>query len=231
MDTNVIIYKIMAFAAILLLGSSICFAQEISIRGGFNLSQFWLEYDDVVGSAPGARQNPGFNIGPILDLPVTKLFSFETGLLFTSKGHKSSVELNGAIIEGRRNLFYLEVPVLCKITVPLKRVGIFAMAGPYFGEALYGKHKEEITENSVLVNKWEGNIKWGDESYEYDRFDYGLKLGAGLRYDNWQMGACYELGLKNFSNMNQPPSPVSINNRVLEFYILYTLTDLKSNKK
>jgi hypothetical protein len=223
--------KIIIIIPILFFTINQCFAQEISIRGGLNLSQFWWEYDDIVGSAPGAKQNPGFNIGPILELPVTKLFSFETGLLFTSKGHKSSVELNGAIIEGRRNLFYLEVPVLCKITVPIKRVGIFATAGPYIGEALYGKQKEEITENSVSVNKWEGNIKWGDEPHEYDRFDYGLKFGAGLQYYKWQIGACYELGLKNFSNMNQPPSEVSIKNRVWELYISYALTNLKSNKK
>jgi hypothetical protein len=224
-------YKIIAFSLVFILITKICFAQDISIRGGFNLSQFWWEYDDIKGPLEGAQLNPGFNIGPVLELPVTKLFSFETGLLFTSKGHKASIVVNDVIVDSRRTLYYLEIPVLCKITIPAKKVGIFAMAGPYFGEALYGKHKEETTENSVLVNKWEGNIKWGDEPYAYDRFDYGLKFSAGLRYNRWQIGASYELGLKNISNMNQPPSPASINNRLMELYISYALTNLKSNKK
>jgi hypothetical protein len=218
------------FVSTLFFAINNCFAQEISIRGGFNLSQFWWEYYDVVGTPEGAQLNPGFNIGPVLELPVTKLFSFETGLLFTSKGNKASNVVNGVIIDSRKTLYYLEVPALFKITVPVKKVGIFSMAGPYIGEALYGKHKGEWTENSV-TDKWEGNIKWGDEPHEYDRFDYGLKFGVGLQYYKLQIGACYELGLKNISNMNQPPSQVSINNRVLEFYISYALTNLKSNKK
>lgn len=222
--------KIIVIISILFFTLNHGFAQEISIRGGFNLSQFWWEYDDIVGTPEGTMQNPGFNIGPILDLPISKIFSVETGILYTSKGYKSSVDFNGVLIEGRENLYYLDVPVLFKITVPVKKVGIFAMTGPYIGEALYGKYKQEITENSY-TDKWEGNILWGNEPDEYDRFDYGLKFGAGIRYAKWQMGACYEFGLKNISNMNRLPYLVTKNNRVLEFYLSYALINLKSNKK
>ena len=223
-------YKIIAFSIVFIIITKICFAQEISIRGGFNLSQFWWEYEDVVGTPEGTMQNPGFNIGPVLDLHISKVFSVETGILYTSKGYRSSVELNGALIEGKENLYYLDVPVLFKITVPVKKVGIFVMAGPYIGEALYGKDKNVSTFNSVR-DEWEGNIKWGNEPYEYDRFDYGLKFGAGLQYYKWQIGACYEFGLKNISNMHRPPYLVTKNNRVLEFYLSYALINLKSNKK
>ena len=220
-------YKIIVFFIMYFLSNNICFAQEISIRGGFNLSQFWMEYEDVIGIPEGMIQNPGFNIGPVLDLTISKIFSVETGILYTTKGYKSSVESGGALFEGRKNLYYLDVPVLFKITVPVKKIGIFAMAGPYIGEALYGKEKLVTTYNSV-TDKWEGNILWGDEPDEYDRFDYGLKFGTGVRYAKWQMGACYELGLKNFSNLHRAPYLSTIKNRVMEFYISYAI--LKNTK-
>jgi hypothetical protein len=224
------ICKIILFITATFLGIHICTSQEIRIRGGLNLSQFWWEYENVVGTPEGSMQNPGFNIGPVLDVPISKIFSIETGILYTSKGYRSSVESGGALFERRENLYYLDVPVLFKITLPVKKVGIFAMAGPYIGEALYGKDKYVSTFNSV-TDKWEGKVHWGEEPDEYDRFDYGLKFGTGLRYNMWQMGACYELGLKNISNMNREPYLVLKNNRVLEFYLSYTLINLKSNKK
>lgn len=223
--------KIIVFKSTLFFTLNHCFAQEISIRGGLNHSQFWWEYDDVTGSAPGAKLNPGFNIGPIVDLTATKIFSVETGVLFTSKGYKASNMVNDVIVDSRKTLYYLEIPLLCKITVPVKKVGIFATGGPYIGEALYGKDKLETYVNSVSDHQWEENIKWGDELDEYDRFDYGLKFGVGLRYYRWQIGAFYELGLKNISNMDQPPSPLSINNWVMELCISCALINIKPNKK
>lgn len=221
------ILRIILFTTVLLLGINICFAQEISIRGGFNLSQYRQKVENLVVYKEGAKFNPGFNFGSILELPITNIFSLETGILFNSKGYKSYEEFNEVIFRRRENLYYLDIPVLCKVTVPIKKVKVFAMAGPYLGEALYGKFKEEITENAV-TDKLKNNVRWGDKPYEYDRFDYGLKFGAGLRYFKWQFGASYDLGLKNIRNAGQL---LEKRNRVIEFYISYALINLKSHKK
>ncbi len=225
------ICKIILFITAIFLGIHICSAQEISIRGGFNLSQYRIMYDDLDGPGEGAKLNTGFNVGPMLELPILDIFSLETGILFTSKGHKGIVDVNGATVKEIENLYYLDLPVLFKITFPVKNVGIFAMAGPYIGEAMYGKYKNEVTYNSE-TDKFGRNIFWGgNKQYEYDRFDYGLKFGAGLRYLKLQFGALYEVGYKDFSNQKQPPSPVLRNNRVIEIYLSYALLNLKSHKK
>lgn len=221
------ILKKIIFAALLLLGGkSICFAQEISIRGGFNLSQFRYTYGDKVVHEEGAKLNPGFNAGAILDLPLKDMFSIEAGLLLNSKGDK----ISGNEIMGvnkylqRENLLYLDIPILVKISVPVKKVKIFAMVGPYLGQALSGKRKGEGIINSVPSN-WEHNIYWGEE---YDRVDYGGKIGIGLRYNKYQIGASYEFGFKNLTIVR--PSTAN-KNRVLELYVSYVLINLKSNKK
>ncbi len=225
------ICKIILFITAIFLGIHICSAQEISVRGGFNLSQYRIKYDNIDGPGEGAKLNPGFNVGPMLELPILDIFSLETGIFFTSKGEKTIVEDNVATHKIIENLYYLDLPVLFKITFPVKNVGIFAMAGPYIGEALYGKYKSEFTYNSE-TNKYGRKIFWGgNEQYKYDRFDYGLKFGVGLRYLKWQFGALYEVGYKDFSNQKQPPSPVLRNNRVIEIYLSYALLNLKSHKK
>ena len=220
------ICKIILFITVIFLGIHICSAQEISVRGGFNLSQNSQKAKDFDLYKEGTKLNPGLNFGSIIELPITNIFSLESGILFTSKGYKYYEVFNEVIVRRRENLYYLDIPVLCKVTVAVKKAGIFATAGPYIGEALFGIYKEETTENSV-TDKREENILWGDKHYEYDRFDYGLKFGAGLRYVKWQVGASYNLGLKNISNTGL----LEVRNRVIEIYISYSIFNFNSNKK
>jgi len=221
-------YKIIVFLIVFIIITKICFAQEISIRGGLNHSQYQnIVYGDVI-NAVGIKFNPGFVAGPVFELPVTNVFSFESGILLTSKGEKSSYDFPGSTVLNREKLYYAEIPVLCKVYVPVNKIKIFVLAGPYFAEALHGKRKNVIIENSVEEILAQHDIFWGDGFAEYDRFDSGLKFGIGLRYQKWQMGANYCLGLKNFRNTGDM---VETRNRTVEFNLSYALIKLKSNKK
>lgn len=222
------VFKKIIFAALILAGSNMCFAQEISIRGGLNLSQFQFKMGDIVSHREGTKLNPGFNIGPIIDIPLQNIFSVETGILFTSKGHK----ISGNPFQGvnnylfQRNTFYLDFPVLLKVSIPIKKTKIFAMAGGFAGGALYGNIIAEGENNSVM-ERFKNKIEWGSKPNEYDRFDYGLKAGIGIKIRKYQIGASYELGLKNFSN----DMTFELRNRVLEFYIAYQIKELKRKQK
>jgi len=127
-------------------------AQEISIRGGLNLSQFQFKMGDVVSHREGTKLNPGFNVGPIIDIPLQNIFSVETGILFTSKGNK----ISGNPLQGvnnylfQKNTFYLDFPILLKSTIPIKKTKIIAMAGGYAATALYGNAIAEGEENPVI---------------------------------------------------------------------------------
>ena len=220
--------KKIIFAVLLSVGSYVCSAQEISIRGGFNLSQFQYQREGNVVPRDGTKLKPGFNIGPIIDIPLQNIFSVETGILFTSKGHKFS----GNPLQGVQNYlfqintFYLDLPILLKTTIPVKKTKITAMAGGYIGNALYGKVIAEGEENSVLKH-FENKIQWGNKSNEYDRFDYGLKFGAGVKVRKFQLEAFYELGLKDFSN----DMVFELRNRVLEVCCSYKITEFKKKNK
>ena len=217
------VLKKLIFSALIFAGSYSCFAQEISIRGGFNLSQFIYSTDDLVVRKEGTTLKPGFNFGPIVNFPIDNNWSLETGILFISKGLKLSGNIMGDKDYLRiKNLYYLELPVLIKATIPIKKAKILAIAGIYAGNALYGFSLAEGTENSVSY-RLKDKIQFGNEPNEYDRFDYGLKFGFGTKIKRYQIGALYSVGLKNFAN----DDIFLMRNRVLEFYLQYQLK--KSN--
>ncbi len=221
------VFKKSLFWLLLFVGGYSCFAQEISIRGGLNLSQFNHKVGDLVVDKEGTKLLPGFNLGPILEIPIKNILSFETGILFTSKGHKLAGDFIG--VQDYlfvKNLYYLEIPALLKVTIPIRKVKILALAGTYAGNAIFGNTIAEGVENSVK-NRYKYKIQWGNELNEYDRFDYGVKFGIGTKIKRYQIGALYSVGLKDFSN----DDTFERRNRVMEFYIQYQFANLKTTKK
>ena len=214
------ISKKIIFVTLLLIGSNICFAQELSIRGGFNLSQFNFKAGDFVIHQEDTKFNSGFNIGPILEVPMKNLFTLETGILFTSKGFKQSGYSTGnESYLNKINMFYLEVPVMLKASYPIGKTKIFGMAGGYAADALYGYYIGEGYVNSVRQYMKE-NINWGTRMR---RFDYGLKFGVGLKIRDCQLGAAYGLGLKDISD----GETYKYRNRVIELYVVYKVKSFK----
>jgi hypothetical protein len=222
------LFKKIIIAALLFVGNNICSAQEISFRGGFNLSQFQFKIGDIVSHREGTKPNPGFNLGPIIDIPLQNIFSVETGILFTSKGNK----ISGNPLQGvknylfQKNTFYLDFPILLKATIPINKIKVFAMTGGYVGSALYGNSIARGEEN-LVIKHFKNKIEWGNKPNEYDRVDYGLKFGAGIKVRKYQIGAFYEIGLKDFSN----DMMYELRNRVLEFYIAYQVKEFKKVEK
>jgi len=98
---------------------------------------------------PDNSGNPGFHFGPILEIPILRTFSLETGILYSSKGFRVQESMDVKDYLWKDNLFYLELPVLLKMTVPVKKLKVFALTGPYLGEALSGKDKQTGTINDV----------------------------------------------------------------------------------
>ena len=57
--------KTIIFCLLLLTGTHICSAQELSIRVGFNLSKISFKEGSKV--IEGITQNPGFNVGLVIE--------------------------------------------------------------------------------------------------------------------------------------------------------------------
>lgn len=210
------LFKKITLTIILIIGCWFCYAQQISILGGVNLSQFRQQLNGEFGPKDGQTYSVGFNAGPVIDLYLKNIFSLETGMLFSIKGNKLTGSNNNLWEE---NMYFLELPIMLKASLPInKNANVFVMAGGYVVEALYDNRKDY---------GGKVDIKLEDKDYEFDRMDYGPKFGAGFKIKRYQLGACYEIGLKDFWNNNT----AAYKNRVLELYMAYQLKEWNQKKR
>ena len=199
------------------------FAQNFGLKGGLNLSNI-LAKDDNTTYSDDFKMNPGFHIGATAEFPFSDMFSFETGLLLSTKGYKISEEetFMGKKIEMKikTNLFYLDIPLTAKASFDLGDAKVFGLFGPYIGMGLTGQSKT-VTTIDGKTEKEKEDVEWGSEKCKSDlkRLDFGLTIGAGVEIDLFQIGLGYNLGLANISPYND--GGMKINNRVIGLSVGY----------
>lgn len=136
--------------------------------------------------------NPLFNpkVGVGIDVPLTGLVSFQTGLSWVSKG--ASYKENGTDITVDQN--YFEMPLLAAFHVGTAcKFDMVFTAGPYLALGVNGKVSHEIddvttswgTFDDVKAQSWNG----------LKRFDAGLQGGVALDFPKWTVGLDGEFGL------------------------------------
>jgi len=153
---------------------------KIGIKGGINLSNLYV--DDVKDE----NMKVGVNVGMFAKFPITKGFSIQPEVLYSSKGAKLYYDNIFGEGEYRFNLNYVEVPVLAVFNVS-KNINL--QAGGY---AAY-----LTSANIKRLDASSGDVdKIADLNTDnFKRFDYGLVGGLGFDIQNFTIGARYNYGL------------------------------------
>jgi hypothetical protein len=192
------------------------FAQDFAVKAGLNLSNMLMKEDGDTYS-DDFKMRTGFHVGATVEFPINELFSFETGLLLSTKGFKVSEEetYDGETYEydEKLNLLYFDIPLTAKVSFDAGGVKIYGLFGPYLGMGLTGKYKWEETYAGDTESD-EESVEWGSDADEdhLKRFDFGLTMGAGVEISSIQIGLTYGLGLANISSADDEEQ---VNNRVL----------------
>jgi hypothetical protein len=158
---------------------------KIGIKGGINLSNLYV--DDVQDE----NMKVGVNVGVFAKFPLTRGFSIQPELLYSSKGAKLTYNNILGTGEYRFNLNYVELPILAVFNLG-KNFNIHA--GPY--AALL------TSANIKRKDKASGDV---DDIADLDtdnfkRFDYGLVGGIGFDIENFTLGARYNYGLNEIGD-------------------------------
>ncbi|MDY0099156.1 MAG: porin family protein [Bacteroidales bacterium] len=195
-----VVFALLAFA-------TESFAQTYGVKAGLNFSNMLMKDDDHTYS-DDYEMKPGFHLGPVAEIPINDLLSFETGLIFSAKGFKYSEDS----YDMKLNLFYLDIPLTAKARYDAGFGNIYGLIGPYLGIGLTGKSVYEDEDEPV---------DWGSDSDDDDlkRLDFGLTVGAGVEINSIVVGLSYGLGLANISP--DTDGGFKINNRVLGLSVGY----------
>ena len=196
-------------------------AQKFAVKAGLNLSNMLMKDDDGTYS-DNLKMHAGFHIGATAEFPINDMFSFEPGLLLSTKGVNYEESGSGYDYKSKLNLFYFEVPLNAKATFDVGGAKIYGTFGPYLGLGLSGKSKDEYNEDGDSGTDTY-TVKWGSDSEndDYKRFDLGLNFGAGVEIKSLLIGLNYGLGLANISSYTDYGTKIS--NRVLAISFGYKL--------
>lgn len=213
--------KIFTIAAIAFVGVQ-ANAQSVGIKAGFNLSDMNM-YDDDDSYNDDFDMKPGFHAGFIVDVPLNSFLTFQSGLMFTTKGVKQTESGDGFDYKFNLNLQYLDIPLTIKASHELSSsLKMFGTVGPYVGVGILGKFKSELTIGKE-TEKDEEDVEWGSDEVEDDfkRLDMGAVFGVGVEINSLILGVTYNLGLMNISPYQDNGS--TLRNNVLQFSVGYLL--------
>ncbi|MCC6725823.1 MAG: PorT family protein [Saprospiraceae bacterium] len=190
--------KFKFFFAVLLLAAiaQISFAQGLGIRGGVNFQN--LNGKDANGDKLENDLLIGYHAGVTGEFSIAPDFYLQPGLLFSTKGAKTSQDIFGQTAESSLRVGYLEVPVHFLYKPLLGEGHLILGFGPYVGVGLTGKGKLDYAGNSQEFDvKFENKINGStNDDYAYvRRFDmggnlfFGYELANGLYFQfNTQLG-------------------------------------------
>ena len=191
----------------LIVASTATFAQTTSfgIKAGLNSSKLTVS---ATGGSISTESLVGFHVGGVVDIGF-ETFSIQPGLLFSTKGGKSSSE-DGT---DKVTLNYLEVPVNFLYKVPAGDGKVFFGAGPYLGYGLSGKSKSSDGTST--------DVTFGSTTDDVKNPDFGFNFLAGYQFSQgFALNVNYGLGLANLSNDDAGVN-LKTKNQVLSFSLTY----------
>lgn len=175
------------------------------VKAGINFSNITVTDS---GSIDKANVLTGFHAGLMADLPLASFFSFQGGLLFTSKGAKTEIGKPGdnLYIKTTSNPLYIEIPLNFIAKIPIGFTKLVVGAGPYGAIGISGKNNTEtqaVGSATVYSNKdivFDGDSNATPSNYGFGnlkRFDYGVNVLSGLEFSRFTLLANYGIGLTN----------------------------------
>jgi hypothetical protein len=164
---------------------------SLGVRAGLNVTNIDNELVDN-------QSKLGFQAGVIAEKPLGEKFATQIGLLFATQGCKNDLS------ESTTNLNYLQLRLNPMFKPDIGRMKLILTVGPYLGYALSGKEADQ-------------KISFGSNEAQWKRLDFGGGLGAGLQFDNIQVGLAYNRGLINLSHADN----VSMKNSGLALTVTY----------
>ena len=166
--------KVLLSIVMVALGFTASAQVSFGIKAGVNLAD--LAGDDIPEEF-GNRTS--FHIGGVAEFEISKKFSFQPELLYSSQGTKAEEDDYKVTLK----MDYLNIPLMAKYYVT---EGLSFEVGPQVGFLLSAKEKGEF----------DGDSETEDIKDFMNSVDFGLNFGLGYKLESGiNFGARYNLGL------------------------------------
>lgn len=166
-------------------------------RLGFTAGATFANYNSKIdGESDKGNSKAGLTAGLLVNVPVSKNFSFQPAVNFVQKGAKDEQTSGNVTEKVTIGVNCIEIPMNLLYNSSGNMGSFFIGAGPSFTLALSGKWKFDDGTNSLTED-----IKFGSGDEDLMKgFDLGANFLAGYCFPNGLLlSANYNLGLSNLA--------------------------------
>lgn len=208
-------------------------AQEFSVRTGINLSGVGIDSVLNTHEYSNYKDVTGFQMGMLVEFPITNVFSFEMKALLNQKGFERDriqvIDTDTLMTHETVTTFYIDIPFTFKLTHDFGNFKISGEIGPYIGFGVSGSVKSENIESFQAS---EYDIEWGTLGFN-DRFDFGFVMGTGVEIESYVFWIDYSQGILGTASPLTVSSQDNKNVKVdiLDNYVLSFTVGYKFLKK
>jgi hypothetical protein len=190
----------------------------IGFNAGSTLSTYKVKVDNTSSTSDSKF---GFSAGMVVDVPISKIVSFQPALEFTQKGGKEN--LQG--YKFTTNLNYIEMPLNILFKTNSSKTRFYIGAGPSLAIGLSGKMKFEGDGQSE-----DADIKFGTgDNDDLKGLDIGANILAGCQFKGGALlSLTYNLGMSNLIIDGDKNN--SYKNNYFGLRIGYMLPNVKKHK-
>lgn len=208
--------RVFLIATLIVFSAGTTLFAQLGIRAGINLANEIKSFSNEDISAGFSTENlTGYHIGLVYQtMPQKSGLGGDFGLLLSQKGYtyNDSLSIANAVLQGYKEINYLEVPFNLRYRLKLAFLGIYGYGGLYTGYALNGKKVDE-TQNSTEEIGFQNFM---------NRLDFGYNLGVGVEFfRKIQLGATWSQGLKKIESTNSGTTEPEGINRVFSLNLTY----------
>lgn len=206
---------------------------SLTVKGGVNAAHYSLPKDPTFNDPyADAGKTQNFQLGVLVNFPLSKELDLQTGLLLNGKGGKVSISQPYFLWEtSDTKSLYLEMPINFVYNIPIsKSFGLHVGAGPYIAMGVGGKNRYEGVIGDLLPQSFneESNIKYGKKDgwergiySNLNKYDYGMNFMLGASFKQVQLYSNYGLGFKDVQPNPEERYDMG-RNRVLSVGLGYT---------
>ncbi len=177
---------------------------------GLNLSTMSM---NTIDKSYDQKTITGIHFGRFIVLPVKGNFTFQPGLLFSSKGSSYKIDT----VRYSITPIYIEISALAAYNFGPENYKISLFGGPYLACGISGRLDSDAETRTISFGS--------SDNDDLKLFDAGLDFGGGIIYKRVMLSARYEFGLTNLSPVKT--DDYEIKNKVTEISLTYMLKGKK----
>jgi hypothetical protein len=153
----------------------------IGLKGGLGLSDFWGT-GNIDSAGMKSTMNAGFFGGGLFSAQFNDYVGAQFECMYAMKGKLIDGDYPSISIEKVWNINYIEMPLILKLSLPIKNARPLVYAGPSFAFPVSSSYRIITQQETSIPGEYKSTDTTIDLKSSTAGFDVGLVIGGGMDF-------------------------------------------------